>query len=78
MKKEKLINSQLKERLLRMIDYLEKDLKTKTSSGTKRSNGLTSDKFCMFAGKSCRGEKTADVVTKEENGIIRCFGNVHT
>ena len=35
MKREQMINAQLKERLLRMIEYLEKDLKTETSIETK-------------------------------------------
>ena len=71
MKKVQMIHAQQKERLLRMIEYLEKDLKTETSSETKRSNSLTSDKFCMFAGRTCGKEKTVDVVT-EENETARC------
>ena len=49
MKKEQMINAQLKEKLLRINEYLEKDLKTENSSETKRSHDFKSDKFCMFA-----------------------------
>ena len=78
MKKEKMINAQLKEKLLKINDYLEKDLKTKISSETKRSHDFKSDKFCMFVGRT-RGEgQTADIVIKEENGMARFFVNVHT
>ena len=66
MKKDQMTNAQLKEILLKMIEYLEKELKTKASSETKGSNGLTYNKFCMFARKTRRGGKTVDVVTKEE------------
>ena len=77
MKREKMINAQLKEKILRMIKCLEKDLKTKKSSETKRPNDFTSDDFCMFAGRTCGEGQTADVVTKEENGIARYFEDVH-
>ena len=46
-------NAQLKEEMLRMIKYLEKDLKTEASSGTKGSKSLTSDIFCMVSGTAC-------------------------
>ena len=78
MKREKMISAQQKERLLRMIEYLEKDLKTETSTETKGSNDFTSDDFCMFVGKTCGGGKTVDVVTKEENETARYVVNVHT
>ena len=73
-----MINAQLKKELLIVIEYLEKDLKTETSSETKGSNDFTSNKFCMFAGRTCEGGQTADVVTKEENGTTRYFVDVHT
>ena len=60
MKREQM-NSQQKERLLKMIKYLEKDLKTETSSETKRSNDFTSDDFCMFAEKLRKLEQRMDV-----------------
>ena len=53
MKREKMTNARLKEELLRMIEYLEKDLKTETSSEAKRSNDLKIENFCMFAGRTC-------------------------
>ena len=61
-----------------MIEYLEKDLKTETSSETKGSNDLTYDDFCMFVGRTCGEGQTVDIVTKEENGTARYFENVHT
>ena len=73
-----MINAHQKEKLLRMIEYLEKDLKTKTSSETKRSKGHTFNKIFMFAGRTCEDGKTVDVVTKEENETTRCVINVHT
>ena len=55
------MHAQWKERLLRMIEYLEKDLKTETSSETKRSNEFTSDDFCVFAEKLRKFEQRMDV-----------------
>jgi len=43
----------------------DEDLKTKTSSETKRSDGFKSDNLCMFAGETCEGQFT-DIVIKEE------------
>ena len=78
MKKEKMIHAQQRERLLRMIEYLEKDLKIENSSEKKRSTDFTSDKFCMFVGRKYGGGQTVDVVTKEENGTPRYLENFHT
>ena len=76
MKKEQMIHAQQKERLHNMIEYLQKDLNTENSSETNRSNGFTSDKFCMFVGRTCGEGETIDVVTKEENGTGKYFENV--
>ena len=70
-------NAQLKEEMLRMIEYLEKELKTEASSGTKGSKSLTSDIFCMFVGTTGEREQITDVVTEEENGAATCFEDVH-
>ena len=67
-KKEKMTNAQLKEEILRMLEYLEKNLETEASSGTKGSKSLTSDIFCMFARITCGREQPANVVTEKENG----------
>ena len=61
MKKEQMIHAQQKERLLKMIEFLEKNLKTETSSETKRSNDFTSGDFCKFAEKMRRLEQRMDV-----------------
>ena len=71
-------NVRLREKLLIMNEYLEKDLKTKNSSETKRLNDFKSDKFFMFVGRTCGEGQTADIVIKEENGTARSFENVHT
>ena len=76
-KKEQMINAQEKKRLLKVIEYLEKDLETEASSGTKGSKSLASDIFCMFVGTIGEKEQTADVVTEEENGAATCFEDVH-
>ena len=76
-KREQLINAQKKKEILRVIEYLEKDLETKASSGTKGSKSLTSDIFCMIAGTTGEREQTTDVVTEEENGAATCFEDVH-
>ena len=70
-------NAQLKEKILRMIEYLEKDLKTEASSGNKGSKSLTFDIFCVFAGRACGRKQTVDVVIEKENGTTRCFEDVH-
>ena len=44
-KKEKMMNARKKKGILRMIEYLEKDLEIEASSGTKGSKSLTSDIF---------------------------------
>ena len=72
------MNAQKKEEMLRMIDYLEKDLKTEASSETRGSKSLTFDIFCMFAGTTGEKEQTADVVIEEENGAATCFEDVHS
>ena len=61
MKREKLINAQQKEKLLRVFEYLKKELKTGTSRETKGSKDFTSEKFCMSAEGTFGGEQTTDV-----------------
>lgn len=43
----------------------DEDLKTETSSETKRSDDFKSDNFCMFVGETCEGQ-FADIVIKEK------------
>ena len=78
MKKEKMINARLKEKLFRINEYLEKYLKTETSSETKRSHDFKSNNLCMFTGGTCEECQTTDIVTKEEDGTARSHENVHT
>jgi len=44
----------------------DEDLKTETSSETKRSHGLKSDNLCMFAGEPCKEGQFVDIVIKDE------------
>jgi len=64
--KEKMMNAQLKKEILRINEYLEKDLKTKTSSETKMSHDFKFDHLYMFAGETCEEGKFVDIVIKEE------------
>ena len=75
-KKERLMNAQKKKEILRVIEYLEKELENEASSGTKGSKSLTSNILFMFSGRAGERDQTVDVVT-EENGVATCFENVH-
>lgn len=68
-RKGKMMNSQLKEELLRISEYLEEYLKTETSSDTKRSYGVKFDNLHMFAGGTFEEGQFADIVIKEEGDM---------
>ena len=44
----------------------DEDLKTGTSSETKRSDDFKSDNLCMFAGETCKEGQFSDIVIKEK------------
>lgn len=66
---EQMMNSRLKEELLRISEYQEEKLKNKTSSETKMYYGVKFDNLCMFAGGTCEEGQFVDIVTKEEEDM---------
>ena len=44
----------------------DEDLKTKTSSETKRSHDCKSNNLCMFAGETCKEGQFSNIFIKEE------------
>ena len=60
------MKAQCEDEILKASKYQNKELKTETSTKTKRSYGFKSDILCMFAGGTCEEGQFTDIIIKEE------------
>ena len=69
-KKEKIMNAQWEDEVLKENEYQNEYLMTETLSEDKRSQDLKFDILCMLAGETYEDGQFSDIVTKKKEGNI--------